>query len=91
MTRIKLLLVFIITTLLLAVTVTADEEAEEITEITADYVCVYNVESGEMLYEKGANTVVYPASLVKIMTSVLALEYYEKNQGHGCDRHRICS
>ena len=53
--------------------------ANEEIEISADFAGVYNVESGEMLYSKNSNTIVYPASLVKIMTSVLALEYYEKN------------
>lgn len=79
MTKIKLLLLFIITALLSAVTVIAEEKIEEPLQITADYACVYNVESGEMLFEKGANTVVYPAALVKIMTSVLALEYYQNS------------
>ncbi len=56
------------------------EEADADTppEISADYACVYNVESGKMLFEKSADTIIYPGSLVKIMTSVLALEYYEK-------------
>lgn len=62
--------------LLLTFCVFAEGDSEPI--ITADYACVYNVESGDMLYEKGANTIVYPGSLVKIMTSVLALEYYAK-------------
>ncbi len=51
----------------------------ELPEITADYACVYNVESGSLLYNKSAETIVYPGSLVKIMTSVLALEYYQNN------------
>ncbi len=45
-------------------------------EISADFAGVYNVESGEMLYSKNSNTIIYPASLVKIMTATLALEYY---------------
>ncbi len=54
----------------------AEEVAEP--EITADYACVYNVESDKMLYEKGTNTILYPGSLVKIMTTNLALEHYDK-------------
>lgn len=55
------------------------ENAEEEDEITlpSDYACVYNVESDEMLYERGADTIIYPGSLVKIMTAALALESYE--------------
>ena len=45
-------------------------------EISADFAGVYNVESGEMLFSKNSNTIIYPASLVKIMTATLALEYY---------------
>ncbi len=75
MTRIKLFFFLVlITVLLCSFAVNAEEDTEPI--ITADYACVYNVESGEMLYDKSANTIVYPGSLVKIMTSVLALEYY---------------
>ena len=53
----------------------ADEVKEEELEITSDYACVYNVESDTMLFEKGANTIIYPASLVKIMTASLAFDY----------------
>lgn len=59
-------------------TFTAMAEATEAPEISADFAGVYNVESGEMIYSKNSNTIIYPASLVKIMTSTLALEYYDK-------------
>lgn len=89
MTRLKLFVVLLLSILaLFTLSVWAEEEStqppvEETEEdpdkepvITADYVCVYNVESGEMLYSKGVNTVVYPGSLVKIMTAAIALDYY---------------
>jgi len=69
----------LIFTLIFSVTVFSDEpEADEEDQITlpSDYACVYNVESGDMLFERGANTVIYPGSLVKIMTCALALENY---------------
>lgn len=75
MRRIKLLFVFVFLLSLLSLTAFAEDNPAP--EISADYACVYNVESGEMLYEKSANTIVYPGSLVKIMTAVLALEYYQ--------------
>lgn len=69
----KIILVLIILTFLTP-TVLANQQPE----ISADFAGVYNIESGEMLYSKDSNTIVYPASLTKIMTSVLALEYYER-------------
>lgn len=79
MARLKLFFVFIfILTALLSFSAFAEEDTEPV--ITADYACVYNVESGEMLYTKSANTTVYPGSLVKIMTAVLSLEHYENNK-----------
>jgi peptidoglycan hydrolase-like protein with peptidoglycan-binding domain len=53
--------------------------AEDEPEISADFAGVYSIESGDFIYEKGVDTIVYPASLVKIMTAVLALEYYESS------------
>ena len=82
MARLKqLFAIFLILTALLSLSAFA-EETEESGEpvITADYACVYNVESGEMLYAKSANTTVYPGSLVKIMTAVLSLEYFDANK-----------
>ncbi len=62
--------------LLLLLSLAALAEEETLPEISADFAGVYNVESGEMLYSKNSNTIIYPASLVKIMTGALALEYY---------------
>ncbi len=40
------------------------------------YAYVYNPALDTVLYEKNADKVIYPASTVKIMTAILALEYY---------------
>lgn len=72
----KKIVLFLAFTLLF--TFTALAESTEAPEISADFAGVYNVESGEMIYSKNSNTIIYPASLVKIMTSTLALEYYDK-------------
>ncbi len=69
----KIILAFLLLFLLTSVVL-----AEEAPEISADFAGVYNIESGDMLYSKDSDTIVYPASLVKIMTSVLALEYYDR-------------
>ena len=41
---------------------------------------VYEVNSGAVLYEKNSNEVNYPASITKIMTTMLALEYCELDE-----------
>ncbi len=67
--------------LLISLSLTLVCEADEEPEISADYACVYNVESDTMLYAKGANTIIYPASLVKIMTASLAFDYLSEVGG----------
>lgn len=46
----------------------------EAPNIVAEAAIVYDVDSGEVLYEKNADVKMYPASLTKIMTTVLACE-----------------
>ncbi len=46
-------------------------------ELNAKYAVLYNLENDQILFEKEIDAAVYPASTVKIMTAVLALEYYE--------------
>jgi len=41
---------------------------------------VYEINSGAVLYEKNSNQVNYPASITKIMTTLLALEYCELDE-----------
>lgn len=67
-----LLLIF-----LLSISVLALDEPE----ITSDYAIVYNIETGKTLYENDVDSIIYPASLTKIMTGLLACEYYEKQGG----------
>lgn len=39
------------------------------------YVALYDVDNDKMLYSKNADELCYPASLTKLMTSIVALEY----------------
>lgn len=73
----KKAIVFLCLILILTINAFAVEEPE----ITSDYAIVYNIETGKTLYEKGINSIIYPASLTKIMTGLLACEYYEKQGG----------
>ena len=56
-------------------TVSADENLPDLDHV--NNVCVYNIENDVMLYHKNDEDRIYPASTVKIMTGILALEFYE--------------
>ncbi len=43
-------------------------------EPSSEFIYLYNMDTGEVIYEKNADKPAYPASLVKIMTCILALE-----------------
>lgn len=68
----KKALVFLFLISILTVSVFAIDEPE----IISKNAVVYNVETGKLLYEKDVNSIIYPASLTKIMTGLLACEYY---------------
>lgn len=50
------------------------EDAEKTLRAESPYAILLDMKSGSVLYEKKASSKVYPASLTKIMTAVLALE-----------------
>ena len=43
------------------------------------YAYLYSVDTNQVLFRKNADHKIYPASFVKIMTAILALEYYGSN------------
>jgi len=49
-------------------------------EIDARYVILQDHHSGKILYEKDADTRIYPASLTKIMTSIVAFDLLKKGE-----------
>ena len=49
-------------------------------EIDVRYVIVQDHHSGKILYEKNADTKIYPASLTKIMTSIVAFDLLKKGE-----------
>lgn len=55
-------------------TVTAASSWPKGPKIEGEYAIVMELESGTVLYEKNAHTQLYPASITKIMTALLALE-----------------
>lgn len=46
-------------------------------EVEADYIYMMNIDSKEVIYEKNAYEKMYPASMTKIMTAIVALENIE--------------
>ena len=48
-------------------------------EIEANYVILQDHYSGKILYEKDADSKIYPASMTKIMTSIIAFDLLKKN------------
>ncbi len=69
---IKKVIIKIITLLLLSNPVNANFDIEAPTVILQDYL------SGEILFEKEADLSIYPASMTKIMTSIVAFDLIEK-------------
>ena len=49
-------------------------------EINARYAIVQDHLSGEILYEKDADSVIYPASMTKIMTTIVAFDLLKKGE-----------
>ena len=49
-------------------------------EIDANYVILQDHHSGEILYEKDADVQIYPASMTKIMTAIVAFDLLKKGE-----------
>ena len=49
-------------------------------EIDASYVIIQDHHSGEILYEKDADTKIYPASMTKIMTAIVTFDLLKKGE-----------
>ena len=49
-------------------------------EIDAEYVILQDHLSGEILYEKNADYKIYPASMTKIMTAIVAFDLLKKGE-----------
>ncbi len=74
-------LVFILAFLLTLLSLPAIAQDDTALDVDSRFAAVYNVETKTLLYDKGAGTIIYPASLTKIMTGILACEYYEERGG----------
>lgn len=48
--------------------------AKEVPEVVSEFVYIYNLDDGQVIYEKKAQEKLYPASMTKIMTALIVLE-----------------
>ena len=60
--------------------VTAYAAYEPDFDIRSQAVYLENLDTGLVVYEKNADKKMYPASLTKVMTAIITLEYMEENQ-----------
>ncbi len=51
-----------------------NSKSDESVEITSKAVILANLDSGEIIYEKNADDVLYPASITKLMTAMIVLD-----------------
>lgn len=56
---------------------TPQEKSLDLTDIYSKHAILVNLDSGQVLAERGSQEKIYPASLTKIMTAVLAIENTE--------------
>lgn len=68
------LLAAILCVINLAVPVYAEETWPKMPDIEAPSICVMEISTGTILYERNMDEVNYPASITKVMTALLALE-----------------
>ncbi len=75
----RVFLAFLIICLLLTPTLTVSAYEPTGVQITANAALLVSLDTDEVLYEKNADTKVYPASITKIMTTILILESEKYN------------
>lgn len=76
----KRVLAIILTIVCILSAVPCFAEGEPAPDITAEAALLMNMETGEVLFEKNANDKMYPASMTKMLTAILALENLDMNK-----------
>ena len=59
----------------------AEEKWPEMPQVEAPSICVMEVTTGTILYERNMDEQNYPASITKVLTALLAYEYGDMNAG----------
>lgn len=55
----------------------AESERSDLPTLHSSHAIILNDDSGNILLDVGADELIYPASITKIMTAILAIEYFE--------------
>ncbi len=71
MKKLVLILFLLIGSLFTPMQIFAEEEKPS---ITSDYVYLYDQTTGQVLWDEGSKEIIYPASLTKMMTALIAIE-----------------
>lgn len=78
--RKKVLVFFILYLLFSQITIVFAETIEDPLSLTADSAILMDAKTGEILYEKNMHKKQFPASITKLMTALLAIEYNEPQE-----------
>lgn len=71
MKKLVLILFLLIGSLFTPIQIFAEEEKPN---VTSDYIYLYDQTTGQVLWDKGSKEIIYPASLTKMMTALIAIE-----------------
>lgn len=71
MKKLLLIVFLLIGSLFTPIQASAEEEKPN---VTSEYVYMYDEVTGQVLWDKGSRDIIYPASLTKIMTALIAIE-----------------
>jgi len=77
----KLISIFFILVMMIAsirLTSANQPDAQDEWDLVSKYVIIHNIDENKIIYEKNAHEPMYPASLTKIMTTLVALEQIEQ-------------
>lgn len=80
MKKLKILSVLMVLCILLGVTAPSAYAIEEPPELKSAAIYLADIDTGYVYYERQAHNQVYPASLTKIMTSLLVIEAIERGE-----------
>lgn len=71
MKKLVLILFLLIGSLFTPIQIFAEEEKPN---VTSDYIYLYDQTTGQVLWDNGSKEIIYPASLTKMMTALIAIE-----------------
>ena len=83
MKKIKILVIILLISILMPVIAAPSAMALDDPEVTSNAIILTDLTNGRVFFSRNENERVYPASLTKIMTVLLAVEAIEKRRSVG--------